>query len=415
MKRCRELFREERVFWETLFLAVYAVLLAKHVLETSLLFQVVSEKVPKYYSYSLWLRLFAAVAVMAKAVREERFSLKELLLAVFVLVSFWRCLQVAGYEELMDLAIVVFGARRVPLKKILTVYVAVTGGLIVTVVVASGLGYVEDWLFQNSSGVIKHSFGFYYPNEFGAHVFFFFLGLCCLRREKISVAEILLIVVCAVLLEKFCYSRTNFFCLLLLAAGMSVWKILTRIPHVYEKQAVKWMGLVLALVPLVCCAVMLVLTLAMKHYPDNELLCHINSFFSERLHFGAQGFTNYGVTLFGQKIEMVGMAQQTDWANYNFLDCSYIMLLIRCGLAPFLAVGLLMGRINVRAFKNRDMILLAAMALCGIQCMMEHHLYDIGYNPLLLAAFAGLPDPRCGGGKESADRTLCTEERVKAG
>lgn len=411
--------QKEHQLWEVAFLCVYGVVLSRYFLDTTLLAYRLVEWLPNIVSYRLWIRLMAGTIVMAKAARDPRYTWKELILAGILLASCWRCAQVTEYWEVVDLAILILGARGVSFRKILAVYVGVTAALMAVVLLCTWRGVIEDWIFYRWSGtasIEKHSFGFYYPNEFGAHVFFLCLGIAGLRREQISFVELGLMVAAAGLLQRYCYSRTNFLCILLLTFILLVWKLVKMFPVSYNKTLFRRGMFFVALVPLFCCLVML--TLSFLYQSDSGFFQKLDDILSARLRLSKQGFDNYGIKLFGQYVEMYGVTQETPsdyYKLYNFLDCSYVNVLIRYGLAVFVSVGLLIAQINARALRNKDVVLLLLLALCCIQSVMEHHLCDIAYHPLLLAAFAVLPLEEPDSVREVTGKKLCTEEQMKAG
>ena len=46
--------------------------------------------------------------------------------------------------------------------------------------------------------------------------------------------------------------------------------------------------------------------------------------------------------------------------------------------------------INYRAYLNQDFVLILTLCIVAIQCMVEHHLMDMAYNPFLWAVLADL-------------------------
>lgn len=408
--------QKEHQLWEVAFLCVYGVVLSRYFLDTTLLAYRLVEWLPNIVSYRLWIRLMAGTIVMAKAVRDPRYTWKELILAGILLASCWRCAQVTEYWEVVDLAILILGARGVSFRKILAVYVGVTAALMAVVLLCTWRGVIEDWIFYRWSGtasIEKHSFGFYYPNEFGAHVFFLCLGIAGLRRERISFVELGLMVAAAGLLQRYCYSRTNFLCILLLAFCLLMWKLVKMLQFSWNRSGFKLGIVCIALIPAFCCIFMI--GLSAMYYAKSAFFQWLDYLLSGRLSLSKNGFVNYGIKMFGQYVEMIGVTLDIDVEHYNFLDCSYVNVLIRYGLAVFVSVGLLMAQINIRALRNRDAVLLLVVALCCIQSVMEHHLCDIAYHPLLLAAFAILPLEEPDSVREVTGKKLCTEEQMKAG
>ena len=75
-------------------------------------------------------------------------------------------------------------------------------------------------------------------------------------------------------------------------------------------------------------------------------------------------------------------------SDYFFLDSSYVLILIRYGILIFLAVLIIFVFSSLRAEKQKNIALLWILTLIAIQCMTEHHLLDIAYNPFLFLIFS---------------------------
>ncbi len=382
--------KREKLLWEIGFLAVYAVLLTQYFINTTVIHLEIPYLIPKIPSYRMWIRLFAITFVVLKTARDEKFSWKELIFAAIMLISFGRCAQVAGYMELVDLAVLIIGARNVSYKKILGLYCGVSGVLIVGTMWLCFAGVIEDWVFYKTL-IAKHSFGFMYPNEFGAHVFFWLLAYSALRREKITYVELAVFVAMAVGLMKYCHARTNVICIILIVVGMVFCKLVKRLDQEAHEKWLRVVRMLLAFVPAFVCIGMI--ALAWCYDPANGFLVNLDlKVFNHRLELGRNAFNNYGIKLFGQYVEMIGVSLPwTVQPEYNFLDCSYLMILVRYGLAGFAVIGAALAVILRKLYQRKDMVLIGLIALCGIQCVMEHHLHEIAYNPILLLVLAAFP------------------------
>ena len=106
-----------------------------------------------------------------------------------------------------------------------------------------------------------------------------------------------------------------------------------------------------------------------------------------RLKLGKRAFTEYGIKIFGQRIEMIGNGGSLELkGEYFFLDSSYVNILMIWGIAFLIVVLILFG---YACYRNRkDLYFQYAIALIAVNCVIAHHLMDIAYNPFMLAVFA---------------------------
>lgn len=132
--------------------------------------------------------------------------------------------------------------------------------------------------------------------------------------------------------------------------------------------------------------VLVIFSIVLSYFYDSSAAFWkvLDSTLEARLAFGKQGFEDFGVKLFGQKIDMIGNGGTTKYqGEYFFLDCSYVNILLTWGLILFcIVIGIHIYTCN----KNKqDEYFLYAIAIIAINCVIAQHLMEIGYNPFPLA------------------------------
>jgi hypothetical protein len=125
--------------------------------------------------------------------------------------------------------------------------------------------------------------------------------------------------------------------------------------------------------------------------PENEFLAKVNEIFSMRFYMGWETLKNYDIKLFGQYIEMHGNGGTlTPVAEYTFIDCSYLNILMRFGLVVFVLV--ILG-LEIIMYKNRrNVFILGMILLICLHSMIEHHLFEFHYNIFMILPFALFED-----------------------
>ncbi len=343
----------------------------------------------KFISYTLWAELLAATVVLAKSIRQGRFSVWETLLVVGSLIAFGRSSQMTGYEELPGILILLIGAKHVPAKRLAAYFFVLFTVWTCFTLYECRQGVFANWEFPGAYGRIKQSMGFLYPNEFAAHVFFLFLMWALLRGGKITFVEIAFMGFLTYLVWTKAYART----FLLSSAALMIVLLCAKMAH-HVKGAGKFfrsyfVGGILLIIPLAVAGAALYLAWAFE--PNEDWMLKLNELLSSRLLLGHMGLRDYGINLFGQQMNMVGASYRGDVSGYNFLDCSYVNILIRYGLAPLVMTVALYLTQGVRAVKRRDSLYLAILCLVAAQGFMEHHLVDFAYHPFFLLTLAAWP------------------------
>ena len=113
-----------------------------------------------------------------------------------------------------------------------------------------------------------------------------------------------------------------------------------------------------------------------------------NDFISGRLNVWQKTLTETGFALFGKKVIMYGAGGNAvpKGDSYNFIDCSYVYILVLSGITILLIF--LVGYAYAAYRNSEDEFLMYTIVIISINCMIAHHLQDISYNPFTLAIMA---------------------------
>lgn len=139
-------------------------------------------------------------------------------------------------------------------------------------------------------------------------------------------------------------------------------------------------------------AAVIMVCLSKFYDPSNKFMAVLNNITSARLSLGKRGFDEYDVNFFGQVVPMRGNGvSEIPPDDYFFLDCSYIYMLLVCGLVftlLFIAAYVLIG---MRYEHNG--VMLWTLAVIALNCMIAHHLPDCAYCIFTAALIAegGIP------------------------
>jgi hypothetical protein len=231
--------------------------------------------------------------------------------------------------------------------------------------------------------------GIVYPTDFAAHVFSCAMCYVYLRHEKIRYLELLGLGAICALTYYLTDARLNTVCFLLLLAVFFYNKWISqrkeRKGKTYTMHSA--FSMLLAVSPVLCAAFMIVVSAV--YSSENKFTAFINRLLNSRLAFGNKAINLYGFTLWGQWLPAQGNGNTTkEQTNYFFLDSSYVNIVMYFGILVLVCVLLMWVLIALRARKERNWALLWIVAIYSVQCMVEHHMMEIAYNPFLWALFA---------------------------
>lgn len=361
---------------EQIFLAAYILYLGVSVWATTMF--------PMPHTLSMIGKLLFVPIVLFKILLYDGYQWKQLIVIIFITICSFLVFFI-GHQAIHILwLILILGSRNVSFEKILKSYLVVTGAIIFLAFTSSLLGVIENLQYDFGSRGIRNSFGIVYPTDFAAHVFYWIVTFFYLKGERLHLWHYTVTAAVAWLIYYYCNARLDSGCILFIAMlyGLgNIMKTSKASRHIRRAWEKTWMHLGMLIMP--AFAVFSIIVTVM-YKQENAFWKAINDFSNGRVSLGKMGFTEYGVKLFGQNIEMVGFGGTTDSiSNYFFLDCTYVNILLCYGIIFFVIV---LALHVYCCHKNRlDLYFLYAIALISLNCVFAHHLLEVAYNPFVLA------------------------------
>ena len=335
------------------------------------------------HNFLLFIKL-CAICILVKIIFYDKWSIKE---ALFGILFSAVCLIVylkTGYRETLDLLILVIGAKDVNFRDIVKVYFATGVTLLIITMLASLVGIIPNLIYYKDNH-IRNSFGVIYPTDFAAHVFYLVLAYLYLKYDRVKYVDCLAIFGLSFFTYRFCRSETSAICLFL--SSLTVVYFIIRKKIVFLKDGDFHFFSIIGIIAL---PVMMIFSVfATLKYENSAMLTKLNQFISGRLGFSLNAIHQQGISLFGKSFSMIGGGRAEGYQEgYNFIDNSYINILVRYGivLTAFLLATIIV--IIIKNIKSRNTILPCAISLIAIHCFMEHHLIEITYMFFILALFS---------------------------
>ncbi len=376
------MFLEDERAGAQLYLLAFAIFLSEEVLGTTM-FQIPGTV------YVVW-KAVAIVLVAAKIILFDRYRARSFWFMVCMLAVGALIVVASGYTEALFWIVMLLGAKNVPFKKILQIYLIISVSIVLLAFCASMLDVIQNLQYARDEGyVVRNSFGIVYTTDFASHIFSIILVSFYLLKDRLRIYHYIIAIALAILVYRFCYTRVDVICIFLLIAvfaGVNLWErghLLSKKFRTGEKNTllIRWF------MPIVAGIMFLVTYL---YSPDNRLLYQIDKLITNRLRYGNLGLHRFGLTLFGQQAEMVGHGGvSVDLKDYFFVDCSYIYVFVQYGII-FLLIVLGVYVLCCRKFR-KDYYFLAAVVVISVNCMIAHHLVELAYSPFALALLAAVP------------------------
>lgn len=344
---------------------------------------------PIYPAILRYINIAGFIIIFFKIVLSRNDNIKLFLVNVFIIILSVVVGMISdSYHMLFGLAMITTGAVNVPFKKIAKEYFYITFILLTVTIICSLTGAIPNlqYTFESERGV-RNSFGIVYPTDFAAHVLFIMLSFVAAYEEKLKLYHSAIGIGIAVCVYIFCDTRVDCICMVLACVGVPVIKALKKanISSLLKKISA---NICIWSMP-VACAVMIFITTI--YTPSSPFLSWLNGLINGRLSLGREGFDRYAVTPFGQPVALIGAGGSTEVReDYFFLDCSYIYCLLKFGV--IITLLLVTAYVFIGMRYRHSGLMLWSIAIIALNCMISHHLPDVGYIIFTAALFAGIDD-----------------------
>ena len=295
-----------------------------------------------------------------------------------------------GYRGIITIICFIISAYGIPMGKIVKVYASISLAIIVITVISAWTGIVEDITWTvNWNNLVRsaqrHGMGFIYPTDFVSCVFYclsawLYLG----QKHAFRLYRLLIIIGIAVLTYCYCLTRLDSGCILILGL-VYIYLCKNR-----GKMISKWAQMICLLSVPLCACISIWATCAYDASVPGW--AHLNSVLSNRLYYGQLGIERYGFSMFGQDVVMRGLSvlSADNQAEYFYLDCSYINILLRYGFVCLVMVCCMFVYQGIRSVKANNQAALILVSVVAINSIVGQHLFD-GFSNIF--AFTVLANP----------------------
>ena len=306
-----------------------------------------------------------------------RFHLKELL--VFLLFTMTMLIVSKNRDGLPDINVLllVFSARDIEFKKLLGTFSLATFSVLIVTILASKMGIISNML-MSAEGGYRYSLGFNYVSFASQRMFFALCSYLMFRGKKISYLELLALLMSTIYMYQQTSTTSPLYLSLLILTyalfSLKLFKFDFIDSNVITTNIAKY-AFILALA----------ITLYFCFYSTGDLFYLINQFTHNRLRLSVEGFRNFGVSLLGRPISFTTMDIFGNYAsNYNFIDSSFVQLLVIDGLAVSVFMLAALTRVMNYFVVNRKDIILACLGVMVIHGMFDPQMLVLRYSPLIL-------------------------------
>ena len=402
MKAQNTIWKIKRILYEVsevLYLVMFSVILSYRFLKTTQFLEewdilnTENKIVLELLSFFL-LKPFVllGIIIVLRYLCSEKYNIKQYLVVaalVFAAALIFQKHDSMPYALMLILLLV--GAKDISFHKLLKLYFSIIIFFSIITIVAAQFGIITNLVWNVEGRNTRISFGFIYPTDFAAHLFFITLCYWYMRGERLCYIEAGITAILGGLAYLFCEARCSTLMLLLLSLVMFYFRFryIKSKKRNMKSQIGSVFSLLLVFTPLMCSVFIhffsIFFTTNIKYMQD------FNKLISGRLSLAKRAIDIFGFQLWGADIPMIGNgSKETYVAKYFYIDSTYLQLSLLYGVVFLTLILIIFVLVGEEARKRKDWILLWIIALASVHGVIEQHLIELEYFPFLFAAFADM-------------------------
>ena len=327
--------------------------------------------------FTIFALLIKELMNLPKTLNYFRFHWKQLLVVIALFISMF--IVAKNRDGILDINVLllVFSARDIDFRKLLGTFSLATFLVLCLTIYASQKGIIAN-MFMNADGGYRFSLGFNYVSFASQRLFFALCTYLMFRGKKISYMELLVLLSATIYIYQQTSTTSPFYLsILILTYALFSLKIIKKdfiIGHFWMKTIAKY-GFILALI----------ITLYFCFYSSGNLFDFVDQFTHNRLRLSVEGFRNFGVSWLGQHIKFTLLDIFGNFtSNYNFIDSSFVQLLVIDGLIVSAFMLLALTKVMKYFITIRKDIVLACLGVMIIHGMFDPQMLVLRYSPLIL-------------------------------
>lgn len=311
------------------------------------------------------------------------FSLPVILYTSFLVLNLY---------EVLNPYLFTISAYNTSFRRILKYYLVVNSSIWILTTIAAyvhiipNIGQPRDSFDVDSMNytgeiVYRYCFGYNYPTNYAAHLTYICIIWFVLRMRRARFVDFVIFLLGAIHIYRNCYAKLDTICVIFFmlffylynySYKLKLWH--SSIAKLYFKYSI-------------CLAAFIIVYVTYSFYRDtsSDLYNLINIITSNRLSLGADAIESHGFSLFGQEFEFYF---HNDRHGYNFIDSSFMQLLIIYGLFYFIFILFCHIRVSSIYMKSKFIYIPIAISMISLHSILFQGLFSFEYNPFYLGLFA---------------------------
>ncbi len=287
--------------------------------------------------------------------------------------------------------VLIIGSKDIPFKVIVRTHLILISLLCFINLLFDYLGWTNKsliYLADEREGMFgdniikRFSGGYPAATDFATHIMYMFIDLWILKDGKFSKWNYVFIIITMCIVVFKCDARQTAICMaLIVLCSCYLHIIIRRNNHV---------GIFFRCFLYLCIPLFFFISvLSTLMYNESDLRWIVADYIlSHRLRLGYDGIQEFGISVFGQDIKLVGGGFAGGVLEYNYIDNAYVQFLLRWGIVGMSLLILIFVVVCIKASRRGDYSLLFSVFVVGVSSLTTQFMFYPHYCILLLAVFS---------------------------
>ncbi|WP_373589196.1 hypothetical protein [Actinobacillus succinogenes] len=237
-----------------------------------------------------------------------------------------------------------------------------------------------------SDGSFREPLGYKYPTYIANVSLYVYIVWGAIRRNKLSLLELLLFFCSNLMVYLYTDTRTIFYLVNLFIFSILLIKILNISYRTF------FIGRILGFLSSFGFFILagLSIYLIINYNPDIEWMDKLNKILSGRLYYGNKGFSEYGISLLGQKVEYIDVLDLTGYNSLFVIDSGYFRALMDYGIVLFSMIAFGFKYVGDKIVKENDIYYGVILGIMMLDLLVNPHIMSLDFNPFIfLLSYVG--------------------------
>lgn len=372
---------------EVMFIVALILFLAANILDMSIMGYRENNESTTFNYITKMVRYMSYVICIVKIVYENIYKRKQLGF-IFVTVFILLLSYLGSSDKTMVLYLLFFvAAVGISSEQVIRVYMFTQGALLSFLVIGSQLGIVQDYV-RTGGGRVRHFLGFSWTTTSAILFLFILLQYIFIKKGKLSLIENMIMIG----VSSFFYVMTDSrFAFLICGASVVFFWLFNKVIEkgMFVVSLKKYVILLPYLIGFFAIA------LHFYYNPNSNIYYKLNDLLSDRLRLGQSAIETYGISLVGKPIEWIGFSISENLKGvYNYVDCSYIQIMLNYGLIFMVMILLLYGLLLKNSIENKKYYLTWLVIIILVFSITEPRLCNLTFNPFILLTVTEITERR---------------------